>query len=441
MDMEMKRYKRLLLFFLLTCILPLLAGATGWASPAPYGYPIKNKFAATIIGTPVEFRAQLPRKIRTKTYELTVFSDRVTPDVLWYEQGLRYSLAYQRQRAPLIFVIAGTGAGYNSPKMITLQKMFFKAGYHVIALPSSTNPNFVATASSSMVPGNLESDSQDLYRAMELAWQQVRDCIEVSDFYLTGYSLGAAQAAFVGKLDDEKHLFNFKKILMINPPVSLYNSVTILDNMLEKNIPGGLDKFNEFFDSVFRGFSEVYREHDFINFNNEFLYAAYRDKNPTNERMAAIIGFSFRISSANMVFASDVMANSGFIVPKNVHLYRTSSLTDYAKVTFRVSFLDYFHELVVPFFKAKDPGVTEQTLIASLSLKSIEDYLRKSKKIGLVTNEDDLILAPGEVDYFRQVFGDRAKIYPTGGHCGNIDYKENVDYMIGFFSNSDEDSR
>ena len=45
-----------------------------------------------------------------------------------------------------------------------------------------------------------------------------------------------------------------------------------------------------------------------------------------------------------------------------------------------------------------------------------------------------LILAPGEIDYFREVFGSRARIYPTGGHCGNIDYQQNVDYMLNLFS-------
>ena len=74
-------------------------------------------------------------------------------------------------------------------------------------------------------------------------------------------------------------------------------------------------------------------------------------------------------------------------------------------------------------------------MIASTSLKSIEDYLISSKKIGLMTNQDDFILAPGEIDYLKRVFKSRAKIYPTGGHLGNIDYKDNVEYMINFFKN------
>ena len=67
------------------------------------------------------------------------------------------------------------------------------------------------------------------------------------------------------------------------------------------------------------------------------------------------------------------------------------------------------------------------------SLRSIEQYLRQSEKIGLITNVDDLILAKGDVEYFKEVFGSRAKVYPRGGHCGNMAYKDNVAYMVDFF--------
>jgi hypothetical protein len=79
--------------------------------------------------------------------------------------------------------------------------------------------------------------------------------------------------------------------------------------------------------------------------------------------------------------------------------------------------------------------VTQQVLIEQASLKSIEGYLKTAEKITLMTNEDDLILAPGEIDFFRRVFRERAKIYPTGGHCGNMGYKDNIEHMIDFFEN------
>ena len=71
-----------------------------------------------------------------------------------------------------------------------------------------------------------------------------------------------------------------------------------------------------------------------------------------------------------------------------------------------------------------------------MSLRSIEDYLRTSPKFGLIHNEDDLILLPGEIDYLRNLFGSRATIFPHGGHCGNMAYTDNVSAMVGFFSNA-----
>jgi hypothetical protein len=59
-------------------------------------------------------------------------------------------------------------------------------------------------------------------------------------------------------------------------------------------------------------------------------------------------------------------------------------------------------------------------MIAESSLESIEPYLRRADKIGLVTNADDIILAPGDIQFLERTFGDRAHIFPTGGHCGNM---------------------
>jgi hypothetical protein len=314
-----------------------------------------------------------------------------------------------------------------------LQEAFYKAGFHVISLSSPTHPNFIVTASTSSVPGVSRDDSRDLYRVMELAWQQVKKRIEVSEFYLTGYSLGATESAFVSKLDEDKRTFNFKKVLMINPAVNLLNSVKILDQLLVESIPGGVNNFDAFYKKLMHKFAEIYRTFGHIDFSDEFLYEVSKRFPPKDYTLEALIGISFRISSSNLVFTSDVMTQAGFIVPKSEILTTPTSLTDYAKVTLRISFVDYFNGLFYPHFAAKNPGLTKEALVESISLKSIEGYLRGAEKIGLVTNEDDIILAEGELDYLRQVFGSRAKIYVKGGHCGNMAYKDNIAHMINFF--------
>jgi len=403
-----------------------------------YDYPFEDPYVATVLGTPAEFATQdLPEKIPIKTASIAMFPDREVPDVLWNFKELRYSYLRQEGPAPLIFLVAGTGASYQSEKMKNMQMVFYQAGYHVISLSSPTHPNFIVAASTSGVPGHLVEDSADLYRVMTSIWQRLGKKMEVTEFFLTGYSLGAAQSAFIARIDEREKVFNFRKALLINPPVSLYNSVILLDAMLEDNIPGGLDHFNAFYRRVIDRFSDVYVHGDSVQFNDQFLYEAYKYRKPeSDDNLAALIGVSFRISCENLVFATDVLTEAGYVVPKGRGLKRHDSLSDYIKVYGRLSFLDYFDGIFLPHFLAQDPTLTRDRLVRQMGLREIEDYLRTSSKFGLIHNQDDLILRPGEIDYLRGVFGTRARIYPHGGHCGNMGYAENVRDMVGFFQNT-----
>ena len=291
----------------------------------------------------------------------------------------------------------------------------------------------MVSGSTTGVPGHFIEDAQDLYRVMMLAWLQINEEIEITKFYLTGYSLGAAQAAFVSQLDEGRGTFQYEKVLLINPPVSLYTSALILDEMLTQNLSTDPESVHQFFDRTFQTFSEVYQTGDFVSFDSEFLYAAYKQKSPPQERVAALIGIDFRMSSASMVFTSDVLTNAGYIKPKDLRLSSTDSLTDYYKVSVRASFREYFEDLFSPYFQRRYLGLDERMLIYNLSLRSIEPYLRASSKIAVVHNADDVILGSDDLSYLQNVFGARAKVYPRGGHCGNIGHRDNVAYMIDFF--------
>jgi hypothetical protein len=225
---------------------------------------------------------------------------------------------------------------------------------------------------------------------------------------------------------EQQRLFRFGRTLLLNPPVNLYNSMRRLDDMI-KQIPGGEAKFEEFFDKAFAAFSAMYQLNEPVDFTGYFLF---RGRKPDDKNLAALIGLSFRLAVANMVFTTDVFTNSGYIKPKNLELSTTDSLTYYLKVTDLVSFSDYFRDIFFPYFVEKTPGLSEQQLVDQLSLKSIEPFLRRSSTVYLAHNADDLILAPGEIDYLKNVFGSRARIYPHGGHGGNLEHRENVAHLI-----------
>jgi pimeloyl-ACP methyl ester carboxylesterase len=401
-------------------------------------YPIADHYAATVIGTPMAYRAEVPVSVPVKEYTLP--SLHKVPDVFWYSRGLRFSAALQSGRAPLVFNIGGTGAGYKSEKMVTLQKALHAAGFHVINLSSPTHQNFLINASGSNLPGFLPDDAEDIYRVMEQAYKLVKADIEVSDFHVMGYSLGAAHAAFVAKLDQSRKQFGIKKVYMINPPVSLYNSVGILDRMLEKNVANGVEGVPVFLDRAINRLAASYNPKGGMRFDGDYLYNAYSSWDP-NDRgkddqgrsgAAALIAIAFRLTSGGMVFTSDLMTKSGYIIPQDKVFKRREPLNYYARASHIVTFVEYVNDLVIPYLKTKYPNKTHEQFIREASLYHIEGFLADYPHVRVVTNRDEIILAPGELDYMEKLFGKRIHVFGHGGHCGNIDSKENVDDMIAF---------
>lgn len=429
---------RLCAFISLSILVPGLCGIA-----TAYEYPIQNPYLATIVGTPPDLKADFPEDVPFESRSLKVFDERHVPEVLWYNKSLHYSVVRQKGSAPLVFAIAGTGADHDSEKNLALLSAFYQAGFHAVGLTSPTHSNFITAASSTGVPGHLHYDAKDLYHVMQRVRDDIKDKTEITEFYLIGYSLGGTQAAFVAKTDQEQQIFDFKKVLMVNPSLSLYSSVSKLDRMLE-NIPGGMDHFNEYFEMLIQRASKYYKRSDVVDFNDEYIYKAFQEEQPKDEELAAIIGVAFRLASANMIFTSDIMTNFGFIKPSNHILNKTTSLKSYLRISMRLGFTDYYHEYLFPFFLQKDPSLTRESFADMLSLKHIERFLRRSKHIGIVHNEDDIILAKGEVDYFRELFNEqdgrsdpegvaRAVIYPRGGHMGNLFYPDTMNFIMEFF--------
>jgi len=397
------------------------------AEESGYGYPIDDSYAATILGTPQNLRPDNSGEVPVRT--MTLKTDQKKPDIFFYDRGLHYTVAFQDHRAPLVFLIAGTGGSSRSAKVIALMTNLYHAGFHVIALPSPTFPNFIIDASTTHVPGHLSEDAADLYRVMEQIWNQSKEHLEVTGFLLAGYSLGGTEAAFVARLDEERKVFNFRRVLMLNPAVSLYNSVSNIEELLDR-IPGGSRKIGAFYNRVMAKGTDFYRKGDFVAIDDDFLFAAYQAQILDRDEAGGMIAVSFRISSAGMIFASDVMTHGGYLVPKNRDLKNSDSLEDYFWTSLHLSFLDYFNEFFLPYFQGRHPGLSKDELVEALSLRGIESYLASSAKIGVITNEDDFILASGELDYLRRVFGSRLRVYPRGGHLGNLEYRDNMAFLI-----------
>ena len=165
----------------------------------------------------------------------------------------------------------------------------------------------------------------------------------ISSYYVGGYSLGGTHAAFVSQLDAQEKRFNFKKAVVINPAVNLYNSVNRLDNMVADNLAEDRDAVAEFIDQLFDQVVVLYNSSDQVDFGDPaFLYRAYAMLEPPERELELLIGLAFRLTSNDMAFTSDVMTNAAYVVPKNAQLTATTSLTDVMLEGLRLNFVDFF---------------------------------------------------------------------------------------------------
>lgn len=403
---------------------------SGIACAAPYGYEFDDPFVATVVGTSGEDMYTPKESVRPWTHTLRM-DDRVVPDLFWHSETLRYSAALQSEKAPLVFLIAGTGAGYNSQKNAFLQQVFYDAGYHAISIPSPTHPNFIVSASTSRAPGYIRDDVKDLYAVLERVMDDLDIEEDVEGYYISGYSLGGAQAAFLARLDDERGRFGFKRVLMLNPPVSLYDSALRLDALL---LSGArlTERAEETVSRMVKIVSEYYTSREKVDFSGDFLYRLYNFGGEQLQEydLPTLIGVSFRMSSSNIIFASDVCLGSGYIVPQGTQLEPSDPLLGYMQACVKLSFEDYFEEFLAPYLVHRNPTLTREEIISKSSLKSIRQYLEQDERIFMVTNVDDPILSPQDVTFLRETFGKRGHVYPRGGHCGNIMYRENVEDML-----------
>ncbi|UVE18982.1 serine/threonine protein kinase [Pseudomonas sp. LS44] len=412
---------------------PLLAADRDAAS---YGYPLTNPFEATIATTPPELRPELPADddIDQADYALKLRPEREfeLPENFWPVTKLRYRLARQDKPAPLVFIIAGTGAPYSSTLAEYLKKLFYSDGYHVVQLSSPTSYDFMAAASRHATPGISAEDADDLYRVMQAVRAQHPD-LPITDFYLTGYSLGALDAAFVSKLDETRRSFNFKRVLLLNPPVNLYTSITNLDRLVQTKVKG-IDDTTTFYQLVLNKLTRYFQQKGYIDINDAMLYDFQQSKQHlSDEQMAMLIGTSFRFSSADIAFTSDLINRRGLITPPNYPINKGTSLAPFLSRALQCDFDCYIGQQLVPMWRARTDGGSLLQLIDQVSLYALEDYLKSSDKIAVMHNADDVILGPGDLGFLRRSLGERLFVYPHGGHCGNLNYRVNAKDMLEFF--------
>ncbi len=340
-----------------------------------------------------------------------------------YSGANRYSyrLYKHKKSAPLIFLHVGLGGEANSAPSRNLAGLLYSHGFHVVVLSSTFNSEFAALAGSTPFVGIPRIDAYDLYVKMLAIKQQLPSKgVRVSGYGMMGYSYGALVSAFVSKLDGKERHFNFRKTLLINPPVNLMHGLRQLDRYYARYLEK-TPKQRAAIVASYGKFSKILLQ---LGFSNEVFSKAMYEAQLSLADQEAIVGFSFRHTLKEVVYYSQIEVDLDVLKKKNGKISQAHAGA--------FGYEAYLHYLVAPFLTRTQLGKNQwkrffgnrpfsiQALDNVNSLTNLGPFLAQDSKITVFHNVDDFLLRTQDQHWLEQKLGNRLFLFAQGGHLGNL---------------------
>ena len=150
----------------------------------------------------------------------------------------------------------------------------------------------------------------------------------------------------------------------------------------------------------------------------------------TDADFQAAVALNFRIALMNVFFAGDLYAHTGVVTDPKHPPRVGDSLQQITKTLRDKPFREYFESVFAPYYLARRPGATAESLLAESRLDIIADNLRDNPDYYVQTNSDDLILDQQELSWLKSTLGKRIVVYDHGGHLGTLGEKQQIEDML-----------
>ena len=210
-------------FHLALAVLAALGLLTRSIEAADYNYPYRDPYQATATSA-ILGNNEATARVESNVLRVPGLPGRNKLPNLEGRGDSSLAFYRQNQAAPLLFILAGVGSNPYFGVGPYLASLFYRAGSHVVILPSPLNWNFALSASHSGAPGYAPADARDLYDVMQKTLTTLRDRYDVKPTAIRflGVSLGALEGAYLSVLDADEGKIGIANYLLINPPIDLH---------------------------------------------------------------------------------------------------------------------------------------------------------------------------------------------------------------------------
>jgi len=348
---------------------------------------------------------------------------------------LPFSYRMQRAAAPLVFIVPGLGAHRLSGPAVALAEMVWERGASVAIVSSAMNAEFIFDGGSIPVPGHAPTDARDVHLALDAMSRDLAQRFpdRVGKRLFLGYSLGAFHGFYIAAAvrQAESQLVTFDDYVLVDSPVKLVAGMEHLDRFAR--VPLALPEPQRdaeakriLLKAVAVGKRALAAQtgaemfsHYYVDSYEEMLAPATPPPLPfTNAEAEYLVGFAFQRSLKAVLWASQERDDLGILLTERRALRRNPPYEEIGDYSFAM----YFYAFVYPYHRDRLGTVTSaEQMVEENDLRAIAAGLRDNPKLHVFANENDFLTTNEDLAWLAATVGaERVRIFPTGGHLGNL---------------------
>ncbi|MFN8640355.1 MAG: MlaA family lipoprotein [Candidatus Binatia bacterium] len=346
------------------------------------------------------------------------------------ERELPYSYRLQPGRAPLVFIVPGLGAHRLGAGTLALAEMLWERGCSLAIVSSTMNAEFIAAGGSVPVPGHAPVDARDTHVALDAIARDLgrRYPDRIGRHVYLGYSLGAFHGFFIAAEERQgSELVGFDRYVLLDPPVRLLAGMEQLDAFA--NLPLALPAAERDAEArrillkavavgkralADRTGAEIYARFDLTDADTAPRAALLPF---TNAEAEYLIGVAFQRSLKAVLWASQQRDDLGVLLTERRDWRRLPAYEEMGDYSFE----QYFYAFLLPYYRRAHGAASAQEMIAANDLHALADGLRDNGKLRVFANRNDFLTSDADLAWLADTVGsDRVRIFPSGGHLGNL---------------------
>jgi len=336
---------------------------------------------------------------------------------------LPFNCWLQKKTAPLVYITPGLGSHRLSLTTLAVAENLYQNGFSVVATTSVFHPEFMERASTTAIPAHTPTDSHDLLVALTAIDRTLERKYSgrFGPRALVGCSMGAFQTLYLAAREksQEPGLLRFDRYVAINTPVDLHHGVACIDRFHSAPLAWPASQRQALVNNAIHKVGSL-----------ATLPPTAMAPPPFDEiESKFLIGFTFRLTLRDIIFSSQSRHNMGILQSPISPWNREPAYNEILGFSYR----NYVERFVFPYYRSK--GIGSADFKKNGNLKNFASLLRSQPKARVITNRNDFLLAPGDLSWLQSTFSpSRLKLFPDGGHLGNLASPDVSNALAGFLA-------